>query len=67
VVIGGATAWLTRIATQTNANASTLEKISLKQDMYSDHLAAIHSDIAVIRQEIKEIKERQEEIRKWKR
>lgn len=55
-LIGGGAAWLTKLAFQTSANAATLEQIATKQDVYTDHIAAIRQDLAVIRVEIQQIK-----------
>lgn len=60
-VFGGGAAWLTKIALQTNANAATLNQIATKQDAYTEHLAVIRQDIAVIKSEIGSLKEE----KKW--
>lgn len=48
-VIGGGSAWLTKISVSTSANAETLTRIESKQDQYTEHLSQIRQDLAVIR------------------
>ena len=48
-VIGGGSAWLTRISVATAANAEALNRIETKQDQYTEHLSQIRQDLAVIR------------------
>lgn len=52
VVIGGGSAWLTKISIATAANSDALSRIETKQESYTEHLAEIRQDLAVIRQRI---------------
>ena len=59
-VIGGGSAWLTKISLATAANAAALTRIEAKQDRYTEHLAQIRQDLAVIRQRVETMEVRNE-------
>lgn len=57
-VIGGGSAWLTKISLATTANAEALTRIESKQDEYTEHLSEIRQDLAVIRERIENMEVR---------
>jgi len=49
VVIGGGSAWLTVLAGTVQESARVLFEIKTKQDLYSEDVATIRSDIRLIK------------------
>lgn len=54
-VIGGGSAWLTRMSVATAANAEALTRIETKQEKYTEHLAEIREELAAIRERLDSI------------
>lgn len=58
VTIVTVTYWITSVANQGSASAAEISKIQQSQAQYNQDIHQIRTDMAVIKQEMKEIKDR---------